>query len=69
MRTNSVSRRHGGAGVAVLAAGLLLANNASALNFEFGDVEANINTLLTAGAAWRAENRNYDIISKRSHPT
>ena len=58
-----------GVAAALCGCSLLLSQNAAALNFSFGDVDANLSTLLTAGVAWRAENPDYSIISKRSHPS
>ena len=45
---------------------LLVQGAAQALNFELGEVEANVNVLLSAGAAWRMENPDGALISKRS---
>ena len=55
------------AAMATLMAILLLVQGAAqALNFELGEVEANVNVLLSAGAAWRMENPDGALISKRS---
>jgi len=43
-------------------------SSAWALSFEFGDVEMSANFLVSAGATFRAENRDYSLISKRSNP-
>lgn len=43
-------------------------SSALAFNFEWGDIEGSVNVLMTAGAAFRAENVDYDIVSKRSGP-
>lgn len=66
---NKISLSRSGLLAASFVSGVLLSASASALNFSFGDVDATMNTTLTAGAAWRAENRDYDIISKRSNPS
>jgi|GEM_PF-448081 len=47
----------------------LFSGSANALNFSFGDVDASLGVLLSAGATWRAEDRDYSLISKRSHPS
>lgn len=47
---------------------LFHSGTASAFNFEWGDIEGSVNVLMTAGVAFRAENRDYDLISKRSNP-
>lgn len=43
-------------------------SNALAFSFEWGDVEGSVNVLMSAGAAFRAQDRDYSLISKRSHP-
>lgn len=45
----------------------LVAPSAKALNFSFGDIEGSMNVLLTAGATWRAEERDQNLVSKRSY--
>lgn len=43
-------------------------SNALAFGFEWGDIEGSVNVLMSAGAAFRASDRDYDLISKRSNP-
>lgn len=47
----------------------LASSNAQAFGFEWGDIEGSVNVLMSAGATFRAENRDYSLISKRSHPS
>lgn len=58
-----------GLAAAFFGCSLLLSQNAAALNFSFGDIEGSMNVQLSAGAAWRAQDRDYSLISKRSHPS
>ncbi len=40
---------------------------ALSFNFEWGDIEGNVDVLLSAGATWRAENIDRDLVAKRSN--
>lgn len=46
----------------------LSATNAQAATFDFGDVEVVFDSTFSYGASWRAEDRNWDTISKVNHP-
>jgi hypothetical protein len=46
----------------------LSATNAQAATFDFDDVEVVFDSTFSYGASWRAEDRNWDTISKVNHP-
>jgi hypothetical protein len=46
----------------------LSATGAQAATFDFGDVEVVFDSTFSYGASWRAEDRNWDTISKVNHP-
>lgn len=46
----------------------LSATSAQAATFDFGDVEVVFDSTFSYGASWRAEDRDWDTISKVNHP-
>lgn len=46
----------------------LSATSAQAATFDFGDVDVVFDSTFSYGASWRAEDRNWDTISKVNHP-
>lgn len=53
--------------VAVLAP-MAFTSQVHAFGFEWGDIEGSVNVLLSAGATFRAEETDYNLVSKRSNP-
>ena len=52
---------------AFTAVATLAAGSAYAFNFEWGDIEGNVDVLLSAGATWRAQDIDPDLVAKRSN--
>lgn len=46
----------------------LTAGSAQAATFNFNDVDVVFDSTFSYGASWRAEDRNFDTISKVNHP-
>lgn len=51
----------------VAAATVLFPTVGWSFGFEWGDIEGNVDVLLSAGATWRAENIDRDLVAKRSN--
>ncbi|TKB50419.1 DUF1302 domain-containing protein [Ferrimonas sediminicola] len=48
--------------------GIVLAAPASAVTFNWGEIEGSFDSTWTVGAAWRVEDRDYDRVAKSSQP-
>ncbi|WP_199611579.1 DUF1302 domain-containing protein [Flocculibacter collagenilyticus] len=56
--------------VSVASAILALASTqASAVNFDVGDFQVSFDSTFSLGAAWRVEDRNFDLIGKSNNPS